>query len=313
MKLFNLDQYEKAKPFLKWAGGKTQLIPAIQNALPEELGVLDDLTYIEPFVGSGAVMFWALRTYPNIKRAIINDINPDLTRAYQVIKDNPHELIGCLAAKQKEYYHLETEEQRRAYFLEQREIFNTRKLDPIQNTCQLIFLNKTCFNGLYRVNSKNKFNVPFGKYITPKICDSTTILADSELLQKVTILNGDFEITSAYITKNTFFYFDPPYKPISSTASFNAYAKECFDDAEQIRLGNFCKLLNYKGCSWLLSNSDMKNLEVNNNFFDNLYSNFIIERVKAKRAINSVGSKRGEIFELLISNYEKRTILVGNE
>lgn len=313
MTLFNLYQFEKAKPFLKWAGGKTQLIPSIQNALPEELANIDDLTYIEPFVGSGAVMFWALRTYPNIKRAIINDINSDLTQAYQVIKEKPHELISCLAVIQKEYYRLQTEEERRAYFLEKRVVFNTRKLDPVKNTCLLIFLNKTCFNGLYRVNSKNEFNVPFGKHITPKICDSETILADSELLQKVTILNGDFEGTAVYATQNTIFYFDPPYKPISTTASFNSYAKEGFNDDEQIRLVNFCKLLDYKGCYWLLSNSDVKNLDENNDFFDNLYSSFIIERVKAKRAINSVGAKRGEIFELLISNYEKGTILIGNK
>jgi len=309
MNLFN--QVEDAKPFLKWAGGKTQLIPAIQGSLPNEINELENLTYIEPFVGSGAVMFWFLRTFPNVKKAVINDINTDLTDAYKTIRDNPHELIKGLEKIQKTYFGLATEDEKKNYFLEQRAIFNTRKLDPIKNTCLLIFLNRTCFNGLYRVNSKNEFNVPFGKYLKPKICDKETILADSELLQKVIILSGDYAETLSYATKNTFFYFDPPYKPISDTSSFNSYAKGCFNDDEQIRLKKFCDTISKKGYFWLLSNSDLKNIDITDNFFDDLYSGCLIERVKAKRNINSNGSKRGEIFELLISNYEKEPAILS--
>jgi DNA adenine methylase len=304
MNLFN--QVEDAKPFLKWAGGKTQLIPSIHAALPKDFSDIKDLTYIEPFIGSAAVMFWFLRSFPNVKKAVINDINKDLTDAYKTIRDNPKEIIHCLEEVQKKYYSLQTEEERRDYFLEQRELFNTRKIKAIKNTCLLIFLNRTCFNGLYRVNSKNEFNVPFGKYINPKICDKETILADSKLLQKVIILNGDYEESLSHATQNTFFYFDPPYKPISTTASFNSYAKDCFDDAEQIRLKKFCEKISDKGYFWLLSNSDLKNIDITDNFFDDLYSDYSINRVKAKRNINSNGSKRGEIFELLISNYEKK-------
>jgi DNA adenine methylase len=301
--LFDLNG--NAKPFLKWAGGKSQLLPEIKNSLPNELKHYNELTYIEPFVGSGAVLFWFLRTFPNVKRAIIFDINSDLTQAYQTIKEKPYELIESLELIQKKYFSLTTEETRREYYLKQREIFNTRELDPVKNTCLLIFLNRTCFNGLYRVNSKNKFNVPFGKYINPKICDKETILADSEVLQKVSIINGDFEDALEYASDKTFFYFDPPYKPISSTASFTSYAKDCFDDEDQLRLKNFCERIDMEGHSWLMSNSDLKNIDPNNNFFDDLYSDYKIQRVKAKRNINSVGTKRGEIFELLICNYEK--------
>ena len=235
-----------AKPFLKWAGGKGQLIPAIEAALPPNMEQLKNLTYIEPFVGSGAVLFWFLQQYPNVRKAVINDINADLTRAYITIKEEPFRLIDLLKALQTKYYKLKTEEDRKSFFLEKRETFNSRLSDSSKNTALLIFLNKTCFNGLYRVNSNNRFNVPFGKYIKPKICDPDTIMADSQLLQRVTIINGDYADTLSHATKNTFFYFDPPYKPISKTASFNAYAKDSFDDAEQLRLKLFCDKLTSK-------------------------------------------------------------------
>jgi DNA adenine methylase len=304
------DQFKDAKPFLKWAGGKRQLIPSIQAALPKGLSEKKNLTYIEPFIGSGAVMFWFLRSFPNVTKAVINDINPHLTEAYITIRDNPKQLIGILEKIQKKYFGYKTEEERKNYFLEQRSIFNTIKHGPIKNTSLLIFLNRTCYNGLYRVNSKNGFNVPFGKYANPKICDRKTILADSALLQKVIILNGDYKDTLRYATKHTFFYFDPPYKPISATASFNSYSKGAFDDTEQARLKNFCEQISSKDYHWLLSNSDLKNTNNGNNFFDDLYTDYFIERVKAKRNINSVGAKRGEIFELLITNYEKEFSII---
>jgi DNA adenine methylase len=292
------------KPFLKWAGGKGQLISSIQTALPGNLSEEENLTYIEPFIGSGAVLFWLLQQYPSIQKAVINDINTDLTNAYITVREKPFALIDALQVVQDHYYALSTEQARKSFYLEKREAFNTRALPVTENTALLIFLNRTCFNGLYRVNSNNRFNVPFGKHHKPRICDSETILADSKLLQRVTILNGDYRNTLKYAGKNSFFYFDPPYKPISKTSSFNAYAKDSFDDAEQLRLKKFCDELTRKGHQWLLSNSD-----TGDNFFEDLYAgkDFHINKVKARRSINSVASKRGEIFELLISNYPQGT------
>jgi DNA adenine methylase len=299
-----LSELNNGKPFLKWAGGKGQLINAIKLALPKEIHTKNNLTYIEPFVGSGAVMFWFLQQYKNVKKAVINDINPDLFKAYTAIKFSPGKLVKSLQKIEHEYYLLKTEKEKLDFFLEKRDAFNTRKQNDLQNTTLLIFLNRTCFNGLYRVNSENKFNVPFGRYIKPKICDAETILADSKVLEKVTILTGDFTKTLNYCTKETFFYFDPPYKPISKTSSFTSYSNEIFDNKQQERLKEFCKQLDSLGHQWLLSNSDLKNIDQQNNYFDELYSDYNIVRVKAKRSINSISSKRGEINELLISNYE---------
>ncbi len=295
-----------AKPFLKWAGGKSQLIPAIEASLPKDFKQRKSLSYFEPFIGSGAVMFWFLQRYPNIKHAVINDVNTDLTHAYITIKKQPASLIEALKSIQDNYYSLPTEENRRNFFLAKRDEFNKRLLNSLNNTAIMIFLNRTCFNGLYRVNSKNHFNVPFGKYDKPKICDTETIIADSNILQRVTILNGDYEDTLKHATENGFFYFDPPYKPISKTSSFNAYAKDIFNDEEQIRLKLFCDKLSKKGYQWLLSNSDPKNVNADDNFFDDLYAgeSVYISRIKAKRIINSNSTKRGEINELLICNYK---------
>lgn len=230
-----------AKPFLKWAGGKRQLIPAIQAVLPATLHQKQDITYIEPFIGGGAVLFWLLQTYPNIRQAIINDINPDLITAYRVVQQRPQELIKSLSVIQEYYHQLPSEEIRRAYFETMRAEFNTRLLEDIYNTALLIFLNRTCFNGLYRVNSKGYFNVPFGRYNQPTICHPQSILAASQLLARVTILEGDFATVLAHAPANSCCYFDPPYKPLSKTAAFNAYATETFDAASQQRLANICR------------------------------------------------------------------------
>lgn len=291
------------KPFVKWVGGKTQLIKSIQETLPENFYKIKDLTYIEPFVGGGAVLFWVLNNYPNITKAIINDINPDLTTAYKTIKTNPKDLIKSLSAIQEEYIPL-TEEKRKEYFLEKRSRFNTKSLDNIENTSLFIFLNRTCFNGLYRVNSKGLFNVPFGKYTNPKICDKETILADSHILQKVEILTGDFKETLKHADNKSLFYFDPPYKPLSNTSSFTSYSKEDFNDLDQIRLGDFCKKIDELGHNFILSNSDVKECSINGNFFDDLYDSFDIQRVLAKRSINANADKRGKLTELMITNFD---------
>ncbi|MGI4759851.1 MAG: DNA adenine methylase [Janthinobacterium lividum] len=292
-----------AKPFLKWAGGKRQLILAIQAVLPSTLAQETDLTYVEPFIGGGAVLFWMLQAYPNIRRAIINDINPDLTTAYRVVQQQPEELIRALSAVQEQYYGLSTEEARRTYYEAMRAEFNIRPLEPLRNTVVLIFLNRTCFNGLYRVNSKGGFNVPFGKHERPTICHAEAIRADSALLARVTILNGDFAEVLPLVPANSLFYFDPPYKPLSKTASFNAYATETFDDTSQHRLAAVCRTLDTQGHRWLLSNSDLQNTEAGNTYFDELYAGFAVQRIAAKRMINSKADGRGSISELLINNY----------
>ena len=296
----------KAKPFIKWVGGKGQLIEQLEALLPADFSEREDVTYIEPFVGGGAMLFYMLQTYPNIKSAVINDINPDLTLCYQIVRDNPTELIKSLNAIQSDYYALRTEEERKMYFLQQRERFNSKSLNEIDNTTLFFFLNRTCFNGLYRVNKSGKFNVPFGKYTTPTICDSATIYADSKLLQKVDIMTGDFEQTFAKIKGNTFFYFDPPYRPLSSTSSFNDYTKEDFNDNAQIRLKLFCDRLNENGVNFMLSNSDCLGKDGTDRFFDDLFIDYSIERVWASRNVNAIASKRGKLTEIVVNNYHNR-------
>lgn len=292
-----------AKPFLKWAGGKTQLINDIERSLPYEI-TNNKFTYIEPFVGSGAVLFWVLNNFPKLEKAVINDINFDLITTYKVIKAKPQELISILQILQREFHSLENKpEAKKEYYYKKRELYNTRKEEQSRQAALFIFLNRTCFNGLYRVNKNNGYNVPMGSYKKPTICDSKNILAVSTALQKVEILCGDYEATLKEASPNSFFYFDPPYKPLSNTSSFNSYAKDEFNDEEQIRLRNFCSKLENQGYKWMLSNSDIKGKDPHDNFFDEIYSEFSISRVKARRNINANSEKRGELNELLITNY----------
>lgn len=293
----------KAKPFVKWVGGKTQLIDQLEALLPADFDQWEDVTYIEPFVGGGAMLFHMLKTHPSITTAVINDINADLTTCYQVVRDNPAELIEALKQIQAEYYALVNEDEKRAFYMQKRERFNTKALTSIENTMLFFFLNRTCFNGLYRVNKAGLFNVPFGKYETPTICDPATIYADSELLQNVTILTGDYQQTLAYAGEKTLFYFDPPYRPLSNTSSFNDYAKEAFNDAAQVRLKEFCDVVETEGHKFMLSNSDCfaKNQD---RFFDDLYLQYNISRVVASRNVNANAAKRGKLTELLIRNFD---------
>ncbi len=291
-----------AKPFLKWAGGKTQLIPEIHKNLPHEFSKIT--TYIEPFVGSGAILFWILEKFPSIQRAVINDINPDLTSAYKTIAEHPKLLIELLLEMEQTYHALENEpELKKEYFYAKRQIYNQRAVDAVEQTALLLFLNKSCFNGLFRVNSKGAFNVPQGSYKKPTICDKENLWAVSSLLQKVEILDGDYRHTLEHADAHSFFYFDPPYKPLNKTSSFNSYAKSVFGDKEQLGLKKFCQEIDLKGHKFMLSNSDVKNHDAADDFFDELYTDFNIQRVKAKRSINSKGNSRGELNELLIRNY----------
>ena len=292
-----------AKPFLKWVGGKGQLLTQLEAALPISL-YNNEFTYVEPFVGGGAMLFFMLQKFPNIKRVIINDININLTEAYKNIKYYPDELVLKLKDIEKEYLNITNEDSRKDFYLRMRTLFNNKDITSIEKTMLLIFLNRTCFNGLYRENSKGEFNVPFGKYSNPTICNEDVIYADSELLNKfdVEINNGDFEIMTDD-NNLTFYYFDPPYRPISETSSFNSYVKGSFDDNEQERLANFCKKLSKKNnYLWMLSNSDCSAKNPNDLFFENLYYNFNIMRVYAARSVNAVASKRGKLSELLITN-----------
>ena len=301
----------KASPFIKWVGGKGQLLCQLESLLPAELEH-EPFTYVEPFVGGGAMLFFMLQRFPNIRRVVINDINRHLAVAYRIVKEHPDALVLGLKRIEKEYKTLPTEEARKEFYLDMRWHFNDKPIDEIKRTTLLLFLNRTCFNGLYRENSHGKFNVPFGRYVNPTICHAETIYVDSELLNhfNVEILNGDFEEAAETIDPKSlnFLYFDPPYRPLSTTSSFNSYVKEIFDDGEQERLAHLCRRLSSRGnCLWMLSNADCSAKNPDELFFENLYEGFVINRVWATRAVNAVASKRGKLTELLIRNYEERT------
>lgn len=296
-------QKEKAKPFVKWAGGKGQLIAQLEELLPSDFAERKRLTYVEPFVGGGAMMFHLLAKYKNISRVIINDFNSDLIGCYNAIRDTPKKLIGVLSDLRSEYRAFNSESERKQYYLERRNEYNQRNENKIRNAALFIFLNRTCFNGLYRVNSKGLYNVPFGRAANPMICDEETIFADSELLQNVEILNGDFEGVHKHVKDKAFFYFDPPYRPLPNTPSFTSYSKDGFNDTQQRRLAAFCRKLDAEGHQWLLSNSDPSNTDSNDRFFEEVYEGFDIRRVSASRMINSKVEGRGKITELAIRNY----------
>lgn len=301
----------QAKPFLKWAGGKSRLLPDIKKLLPINFEN-KRITYIEPFVGGGSVLFWMLNNYPNIENIIINDINSDLINTYNVIKKSPKKLIKILSTYQQKFYSFENDNSgRKEFYLNQRILFNSRKSDYVVQAALFIFLNRTCFNGLYRVNKNNEFNVPIGSYKRPLICDIENIFNVSEKLKKVKVLCGDYDECIRYIDEHTLFYLDPPYKPVNKVSSFN-YTHSTFNDNEQLRLRDFCKKLDIKKCNWILSNSDVRTIENQDHFFDDLYSDYEINRVIVKRFINN-NSKRKQLNELLITNkVVEEVVLVHN-
>lgn len=292
-----------AKPFVKWAGGKTQLIDDIKRSLPRDFSRKNGWTYVEPFVGGGAVLFWILQEYPNIERAIINDINPELMCTYRIIKSDVESLIVELHRIQAEFLSLDDAE-RKKYYLAQRELFNGKNSSCVKTAASFIFLNRTCFNGLYRVNAKGEFNVPYGRYANPKICDEKTLRADALALSKVEILCGDFAQTGKYAEDNVLYYFDPPYRPLTDTSTFTSYAKGGFSDTDQMRLRDFCDDITGHNALFVASNSDPQNVNKGDEFFDKLYKRFYIQRVLATRMINSKRDGRGPISEILISNIE---------
>ena len=296
------------KPFIKWAGGKRQLLPKISEYYPKDLIADGTITkYVEPFVGGGAVLFDILNK-DNIKHVYIGDANPNLINTYTVIQLYVNRLIKELKNLEQEYLGLD-DDRRAEYYLTIRNKFNntTNILSKvgkaqIRHAAYFIFLNKTCFNGLYRVNKDGKFNVPHGKYKNPMICDEENLRAVSKKLENVIIKCCAYHEWEDIIDEHTFVYFDPPYRPLTKTASFNSYAKDAFGDNEQIALANFVKKIDEKGAMFVLSNSDPHNVNVNDNFFDDLYTNFNIHTISATRAINSNASGRGTVSELLITN-----------
>ena len=271
----------KPEPFLKWAGGKSQLLKQFEPFLPSKFN-----NYIEPFVGAGSVFFYLYNTGRlKGKKIILIDSNEELINCFLVIKENVERLISILKGpryvnKKEVYYRIREEEPK----------------DKFERAARTIYLNKTCFNGLYRVNSKGKFNVPFGKYKAPLICNSRNLRAVSIALKNVKILCDDFEKCLEYTTKGDFIYFDPPYQPLSKTSNFTGYTKNGFGEAEQRRLYCAFRELDKRGCKVILSNS-------NTDFIKKLYRKYRIERVKANRAINCKAEGRGKIEELVILNY----------
>lgn len=295
------------KPFVKWAGGKSKLIPQLTKYYPLELknGIIE--RYIEPFVGGGAILIDIVQKY-EVKEAYAFDINMDLINCYNVIKNNVEELILELSNKEKQFISLDSND-RKQYFYDIRTEYNSYKPDEninIKRASEFIFLNRTCFNGLYRVNKDGKFNVPCGKYKNPTICDSNNLRDLSKLIKDVIFEYGDYRKSEKYVNSNTFVYFDPPYRPLSATSGFTSYTKEDFNDENQKELAIYYNKLNLKNAKLMLSNSNPKNVNKDDNFFEDIYKGFYINEVSAKRIINSNAKGRGEISELLITNYEEQ-------
>ncbi len=274
------------KPFVKWAGGKRQLIPILNENLPKTFG-----TYYEPFLGGGALLFHLL-TERNGQKYSVSDLNSDLVLAYTTIRDRIDELIDSLKSHEKNY---QKDSKSYYYFIR-----DSNPRSEIEKTSRLLFLNRTCFNGLYRVNSKGKFNVPLGKYINPNIVNEENLCLVSDILQSsiVSIKCRDFEAVLRDAKKGDLVYFDPPYQPVSKTANFTSYTNKDFTYDDLNRLAELCVKLDSNGCKVLLSNSDSK--EVSNMFAKKPWK---VSKIQANRSINSNSKKRTEHFELLIKNY----------
>ena len=303
-------QTKKARPFLKWAGGKRQLLSQIDGCLPGALKRGQIRRYVEPFVGSGAVFFHIVQTYP-VEELFIADINTELILAYRTIQQDVEALIAELAEIEDRYLPL-PELQRKAFYYRQRDLYNENRaaiaFDAFQEawikrTAQLIFFNKTCYNGLFRVNSRGEYNVPFGRYKNPTICDASNLRAVSAILRRTQIHYGHYSDCADVVDESTLIYFDPPYRPISATANFTAYSPHSFDDSHQLELADFYRRLDRQGAYLLLSNSDPKNSDPDDDFLEVAYEGYRIERVRARRRINRSAEKRGPINELLILNY----------
>ena len=303
--LFEKEEKYECKPFIKWVGGKGQLIPEISKLYPVKLGKTIN-KYAEIFIGGGAVLFDILSKY-RLDEVYISDKNLELINTYKTIRDNIDILIKSLKEMEEQYVPMNNED-RKVYYYERRSEYNNLKINIEENNIRkaalFIFLNKTCFNGLYRVNKKGEYNVPMGAYKNPKICDEENLKNVSLALKNVKIIYADYRESKDFIDDNTFVYIDPPYRPLNITSSFTSYTENDFNDKEQIELAEYINVLNKKGAKIVISNSDPKNNDIDDNFFDKLYKNYNINRVKATRMLNSNASLRGAINELLITNYK---------
>jgi DNA adenine methylase len=307
----NEDSNIKARPFLKWVGGKRQLVHKFSKFYPEELIKGRIKKYYEPFLGGGAVFFNVASNY-NLKSSILCDINDELVLTYKVVRNDVEKLIEFLQ-RYRTYYLGLSSDKRREYYYEMRTNYNLQRFnidynkysaDWIPRAAQMIFLNKTCYNGLFRVNSKGEFNSPIGHYANPQIFDQENLINASRLLSRSEIINADFKDLKIENADEAFIYFDPPYRPISTTAYFTSYVKDEFTDMDQYKLAGLFKELDKQGARIMLSNSDPKNTNPEDDFFDFLYRDFYIQRIPAKRMVNSVVTKRGMINELVVTNYK---------
>lgn len=300
-----------ARPFLKWAGGKGQLLPKFRELYPAQLKEKKIKAFYEPFLGSGAVFFDIAQHY-NIESAFLYDINEELVLTYKVIQRDVDTLVEILCDYQQQYLKL-NHSKRQSFFYGQREDYNRERFEINHakysgkwalRAAQLIFLNRTCFNGLYRVNSKGEFNSPAGAYENPTICDEGNLYAVARTLQIAEIKKADFREINNDLKPKSFIYFDPPYRPISKTSSFKSYSNHSFSDKEQLELAKLFRQLHRKSAKLMLSNSDPKNTNPRDNFFDEAYKGFNILRIPARRMINSDASKRGAINEIVVTNYK---------
>ena len=295
-----------AKPFIKWAGGKGNLLQKLEALLPTDFDDLENVTYIEPFVGGGAMLFHMLQRHKCIRRAVINDINADLIRCYQLIANEPQTLIDRLKNIENNYYSVDFPA-RKELFYAYRDQYNSEGIHPDERAALFIFLNHTCFNGLYRVNAAGKFNVPYGRYKKPVICNAELIMADHRLLNSVELVirqPGNYKLVRQNLSRNhpNFVYFDPPYRPLSSTSSFKEYSNNPFEDRQQEELMHFSDRLSAQNCLIMQSNSDSKT-ENGNSYFEALYEGYDIQRVLASRFINADPEKRKKLTEVVIRNY----------
>jgi DNA adenine methylase len=299
-----------ARPFLKWAGGKTQLLNEFSKRLPPELKKGKITRYVEPFIGGGAMFFYLNQRF-SFDHCYICDVNEELILSYRVIQRSVKKLISELEILESDYLS-KSDKKREEFYYEIRDVFKEKlpEIDFkrynsgwIERAAQIIFLNHTCYNGLFRVNRKGEFNVPFGRYKNPDILNEDNLNDVATLLKTTKIFLSDFTQCRKFVDKHTFVYFDPPYRPLNSTSSFTTYSKSGFYDKDQVRLVEFFKELDRKGAKIMLSNSDPKNENPADSFFDDLFSEYYIERVSAKRIINCNGSRRGNINELIITNY----------
>jgi DNA adenine methylase len=304
-----------ARPFLKWAGGKTQLLDEFSKHLPAGLEDGNITRYVEPFIGGGAFFFYLNQRF-SFEKCTIGDVNEELVLVYRVVKRSVKKLIGELSILKSEYFP-KNQDERELFYYEVRDLcnkelpeldFRSYSFGSVKRAARIIFLNRTCFNGLFRVNRNGEFNVPFGDYKNPDILNEGNLTAVAVLLKNTNtrIMSGDFTECRDAVDDRTFVYLDPPYRPLSQTSSFTSYSRDGFSDTDQRRLADFFKDLDAQGAKVMLSNSDPRNEDASDTFFDDLYAGYTIKRVPARRLINSNGALRGNIDELIVTNYSTK-------